>query len=229
MRVGIFILQFQCVFIFYAQQKHKVDTIFIDSVPKKILYDNKIYKLNAGFATLGTGYFTSNTIHRVMKGLSLNFNFHTFRECYIQIGLNRIKGRETIVYPNKKDLVVSYFNFNFSPFVIKSEGLKFVFILNPIGVTYGGGYKDETFYVNGKITTDSSYTIQNNYFGMNYYSSIQGYYKFKYDLGMGCDVYAEYREQSMIVGIKISFYFSAAFKGNQTKPTWYYKKNPTKN
>ncbi|GIV27781.1 MAG: hypothetical protein KatS3mg027_1595 [Bacteroidia bacterium] len=39
-------------------QNIKVDTIYKDSVPIKILYDNKIYKLNAGFFTIGTGSFS---------------------------------------------------------------------------------------------------------------------------------------------------------------------------
>lgn len=211
-------------------QNIKVDTIYKDSVPFKILYDNKIYKLNAGFFTIGTGLFLSNNISYNMKGISLHFNFHIFREVYTQVGLIRIKDNKSFTFPEKKDVTISYFNFLFSPFVIKKENIHFAFIFNSIGVAYGGGYKDETYHYKGGIAQDSTNTIQNNYFGWHFYSSVQCVYKFKYDLGIGADMYAEYfNDQTVIVGIKISLYFSAAFRGNQTKPAWYYKSNPDKN
>ncbi|GAB4207207.1 MAG: hypothetical protein Fur0023_17810 [Bacteroidia bacterium] len=211
-------------------QNIKVDTVYKDSVPIKILYDNKIYKLNAGFFTIGTGLFLSNNISYNMKGISLHFNFHTFKEAYMQVGLIRIKDNKSFTFPERKDINVSYFNFLFSPFVIKTENIRFAFIFNPIGITYGGGYKDETYHYTGIIAQDSTNTIQNNYFGWHLYSSVQGVYKFKYDLGLGVDVYAEYlNDQTIIAGVKLCFYFSAAFKGKQTKPAWYYKKNPDRN
>ncbi|MCX7728842.1 MAG: hypothetical protein N2203_05160, partial [Bacteroidia bacterium] len=145
-------------------------------------------------------------------------------------GFNRIKSYQNFYYPQRKSIQVSYFNFILSPWTIKTESIRFAFIFNPLGITYGGGYKDETYHYKGTLTTDSTNTIQNNYFGMNLYSSIHAYYKFKYDLGIGADVYAEYNtSEFMMAGIKISLYFSAAFRGNQTKPAWYYKRNPDKN
>ncbi len=216
--------------IHLSAQVNKTDTIYKDSVPVKILYDNKIYKLNAGFATVGAGYYLSNNINYLMRGLSLNFNFHTFKEFFVQLGLSRMKYEESFNYPNKKDIVISYFNFHFSPFVAKTENAHFAFVFNPIGITYGGGYKDETSYYKGIVMNDSTSTIQNNYFGLNFYSSVQCIYKIKYDIGLGMDAYAEYNGNNwMIVGLKLNVYFSAAFKGNQSKPAWYYKKNPDKN
>lgn len=210
-----------------SSQQSTVDTIFVDSIPKKILYDKKIYKLNAGFTNISAGYFLSNNINYLMKGVSVSVNFHTFKEYFIQVGLTRIAANEAFYYPQRKDITVRYFTFHLSPIVAKMENLHFAFIFNPIGITYGGGYKDETYHYEGIIAKDSTLTIQNNYFGMNFYSSIQCIYKFKYDVGVGADLYAEYNQNSfMIVGLKLSFYFSAAFKGNQTKPAWYYKKNP---
>jgi hypothetical protein len=232
------LINFFCIFFFFvsgvfkinAQNlKTKVDTIFKDSVPYKILYDNKIYKLNAGFATLDGGFYTSNHIYYWMKGLAINFNFHFYKELYFQIGLTRIKGYKTLEYPEKKDLTISYFNFNLSPITIKTENTHFAFVFTPIGLAYGGGYKDETYHFVGKIATDSTNVIQNNYFGLNYYSALQCIYKFKYDLGIGASVYAEYQSDATILGFKLCLYFSAAFKGNQTKPNWYYKNNPDKN
>lgn len=229
----VIFLVFQILISFeiYSQKNKEVDTVYVDSVPKKILYDNKIYKLNAGFTSIGTGIFISNHLNYIMKGLSVEFNFHFFKECFIQAGLSRILYNEKFYYPTRKDINISYFTFYLSPFVFKWEDIDFAFILTPIGMTYGGGYKDETYYYQGIITKDSTNTIQNNYFGTNFYSSIQCYYKFKYDLGIGGNVYAEFNQMNnfMIVGFKLSFYFSAAFKGNQTKPKWYYKKNPDKN
>ena len=216
-----------CIMNLRAQ---KVDTIYVDSVPQKILYDNKIYKLYAGFFSLSLGYHLSNNIDAQMKGVALDFNFHYFRELYIQVGLNRIRGDGSYQYPVRKDVTVRYFNFHFSPFVIKDEYLKFAFIFVPVGITYGGGYKDEVYHYVGKISNDSTNVIQHNYFGVNFYSSVQCVYKFKYDLGVGIDVYAAYpQNEMMLVGLRLSFYFSAAFRGNQTKPAWYYKKNPDKN
>lgn len=210
-------------------QAQKADTIYVDSIPQKILYDKKIYKLNAGFFTLAGGYYLSNNLSNSINGISLNFNFHIFKECYTQVGLIRLKGEQSFQFPQKKDVIVNYFNFLISPIVFKRETLKFAFIFNPIGITYGGGYKDEIYHYKGSIAQDSTNIVQNNYFGFNLYSSIQCIYKFKYDLGIGASVYAEYFENgSMITGINLCFYFSAAFRGNQTKPTWYYKKNPDK-
>lgn len=221
------IVGIMCVMNGLAQ---KVDTIYADSVPKKILYDNKIYKLNAGFFTLSMGPHISNNIDVGMKGISLNFNFHYFRELYMQVGLNRISGDASYQYPDRKAVTVRYFNFHFSPVVMKSAYLKFAFIFVPVGITYGGGYKDEVYHYIGKLSYDSTNVIPHNYFGVNLYSSVQCVYKFKYDLGVGIDMYAMYQpNEMMIVGLRLSFYFSAAFRGNQTKPAWYYKKNPDKN
>lgn len=210
-------------------QKTKVDTIYIDSIPKKILYDNKIYRLNAGFFTIGTGYFLSNNITNSLKGIHLNFNFHLFKEVFFQIGLIRLKDNVSMQYPEKKDINVSYFNLHISPFVIKTENIRFAFVFNPIGIAYGGGYKDETYHYKGIIAQDSTNTIQHNFFGLNFYSNMQCIYKFKYDLGLGLGTYAEYSlNNTLIAGLSVNLYFSAAFKGNQTKPAWYYKKNPDK-
>lgn len=220
---------FFTISLFKAQQL-SIDTIYVDSIPKKILYDKKIYKLNAGFTTIGAGYFLSNNFNYLMKGVSVNLNIHTFKEYFVQLGFTRINATQSFDYPQKKDVVVQYFTFHLSPLVVKMENLHFAFILNPIGLTYGGGYKDETYHYEGILAKDSTSTIQNNYFGMNLYSSFQCIYKFKYDLGIGTSVYAEYHQNKfIIIGLKLSFYLSAAFKGNQTKPAWYYKKNPDKN
>lgn len=219
-----------CILNFNAQiLKVKVDTIFKDSVPYKILYDNKIYKLNAGFATIDGGFYTSNHIYYWMNGLAISFNFHLYKELYFQVGLTRIRGFDRKEYPERKDITISYFNLNLSPVTIKTENTHFAFVFTPIGIAYGGGYKDETYHFVGKITTDSTNVIQNNYFGLNYYSSIQCIYKLKYDLGIGSSIYTEYQSNATIFGFKLCLYFSAAFKGNQTKPNWYYKKNPDKN
>lgn len=212
-----------------AQKGTKIDTIFVDSIPKKILYDGKVYKLNAGFFTMGTGLFLSNSISEMMKGVSVSFNFHTFRECFIQVGFIKIKDNKSLLYPEKKDITVSYFNFLFSPLVFKTENIHFAFIFNPIGITYGGGYKDEKYYYQSSIAQDSINMVQNNYFGFNLYSSASCIYKFKFDIGIGAELYAEYMNNSNIItGIKLGIYLSAAFRGNQNKPAWYYKKNPDK-
>ncbi len=227
--VSIFFIFSISIFSSLKSQVLKIDTIYIDSVPKKILYDNKIYKLNAGFTNIGVGYYLSNNINYLMKGLSVDLNFHTFKECFIQVGLTRITHREEFFYPQRKDIIVSYFTLHLSPWVIKMDNIHSAFIINPIGIAYGGGYKDEIYHYEGVIAKDSTYTIQNNYFGLNLYSSIQFVYKPKYDLGISTDIYAEYNQNNfMIVGLKLSLYLSAAFKGYQTKPAWYYKKNPDK-
>lgn len=227
-RVILYFFAINHLFLF-SQNKLKVDTIFVDSIPKKILYDNKIYKLNAGFFALNGGYYISNNLTTTMKGINFNFNFHILKEWYAQVGLIRLKDEQSFQFPEKKDVSVSYFNLLFSPFVIKTENIHFAFILNPVGVSYGGGYKDETYHYKGIIAQDSTETIQNNYFGLNFYSTVQCIYKFKYDLGIGLGAYAEFStNNTLIAGLNISLYFSAAFKGYQTKPAWYYKKNPDK-
>ena len=218
-------------FPFIYSQKHtlKIDTIYKDSVPIKILYDNKIYKLNAGFASIGTGFYTSNNIVSVMQSISFNFNFHLWRELYFQIGLNRLKSNASFSYPEKKDINVHYFNFYISPFTIKTENIRYAFVFSPIGIAYGGGYKDETYHLKGALSNDSSVVVQNNYFGVNMYSSISCFFKFKYDIGIGTSVYVEYSQNEILIsGISLSVYFNASFRGYQTKPAWYYKKNPTK-
>lgn len=219
---------------FFSQNQHQnivlVDTIYKDSVPIKILYDNKIYKLNAGFASIGTGYYLANTINASLNAIGITFNFHTFKNLFVQCGFNRIKGDAAFNYPDKKNINVSYFNFILSPVALKTETTHFAFVFVPLGMTYGGGYKDETYHYKGILTTDSTNTVQNNYFGMNAYCAVHCYYKFKYDLGIGADAYAEFNPNNFVmIGLKIGFYFSAAFKGYQTKPAWYYKKNPDKN
>ncbi|HPQ08577.1 MAG TPA: hypothetical protein PK995_05060 [Bacteroidia bacterium] len=214
--------------VFAQKQTNLVDTIYVDSIPKKIIYDKKIYKLNAGFFDVNAGYYFSNIMDNNMNGINAHFNFHTYKDLYMQVGINRIKGFASYYFPERKDVTISYFNLQFSPLVFKTEGLKFAFIFTPIGIAFGGGYKDETYHYEGKISKDSTNIVQNNYFGLNFYSSFQYFYKFKYDLGIGSGIYAEYQYNTMIVGINISLYFSAAFVGNQTKPVWYYKKNPDK-
>ncbi len=93
-RVILYFFAINHLFLF-SQNKLKVDTIFVDSIPKKILYDNKIYKLNAGFFALNGGYYISNNLTTTMKGINFNFNFHILKEWYAQVGLIRLKDEQS--------------------------------------------------------------------------------------------------------------------------------------
>ncbi len=198
-----------------------VDTIYIDSIPKKIIYDKKIYKLNSGFASVGVGGYTSNQLNYLMKGFSLDINIHTFKQYFLQFGFSRIVFDESFNYPDKKSTTIRYFNFHLSPLCVKTENVHFAFVFNPIGIAYGGGYKDDTYYFNGILLQDSTNTIHSNYFAFNYYSSIQAIYKFKYDLGIGAEMYAEYSEHFLLFGLKATFYFCGSYMGKKPGPDWY--------
>jgi len=51
------------------------------------------------------------------------------------------------------------------------------------------------------------------YQGMGIYASGQVIFKFKYDIGVGVEVFGEYSVTQQILGLKFIMFFSSAYKG----------------
>ena len=168
----------------YAQEIHAKDTKEEITIKK----DRFLKKTN--WVTLGFGYGQKlNSSDYSFPG-SLNIYFHV-KNVYFNTGIMR----------TKLDVLLAKYSGDFLTDIHGTVGFRTETRKNSFSYFAGPSY------VHGLLDSATAYK------GIGAYAEIQYIQKIYYDIGLGSSVFVNYNRSFPIVGIRLDFYFSNAFKG----------------
>jgi hypothetical protein len=167
----------------------------INSKPKydkkeEIIFDNKRYRLYNNYLTGGSGYLGSSIRTQVQKTVGVDYNFHIRRQ-YFQAGL--MMSGEEFLSNNNVQLHACY------------------------GIREEKGFTNVCIFAGPSIFTGvegtPGLTAATYYKGLGAYFCFQAILKFKYDIGLGINVFAELSQKQNLGGLKFIFFFSGSYRG----------------
>jgi hypothetical protein len=161
---------------------------------EEILYNGMRFRKYNSYLTFGGSFAYSNVRSYLQKGINVDFQFHLQRQ-YFQVGF-LMSGNEFLSNNNIQGHVC---------YGLRRERNKTNF-----AVFLGPSY---SYFVTGKNDSTGKNTIAviNNVLGG--YLCLQGIYKFKYDVGIGLELFADISPLQTMLGGRLVIYFSGAYRG----------------
>jgi hypothetical protein len=157
---------------------------------EEILFDNKRYRKYNNYLTGGAGYAGSTLRTQVQKVVGADFHFH-IRKQYFMAGL--LMSGEEFLSNNNVQFHACY------------------------GIREEKNLSNITIFAGPSVFTGVEGTpgisAPTYYQGIGAYFCFEGIIKFKYDIGLGVDVFAELSPKQNLGGLKFIFFFSSAYRG----------------
>jgi len=172
-----------------------------DFEPKQeIIFDGKRYRVWHNYITGGTlpGGSLNNIIPTSQTCTGLDFNFHIKKE-YFQFGA--LLSGNVFGDWNNSGIHLCWGK--------KIEKERYLF------AAYGGA-DYSLFYPWAKDSLPGRF-ISPAISQIGAYVTIQNFWKFKYDVGIGCNIFASYNQKQYLIGVRIELLFSSAFRGDKNK------------
>jgi hypothetical protein len=165
---------------------------------EEVVYDGKRFRVWNNYITLGgmPGASINSNIPTSQFAGALDFNYH-IQTNYFQTGI-LMSGNEFGNYNNTQ------FHMCWGKRIEKNRYHFAAFG----GIDYSLFYWWEKDSVPARFVTPAKTAI-------GAYAVIQNYWKFKYDVGIGCSVFASYNTYRYLVGARIELYFSTAYRGEK--------------
>jgi hypothetical protein len=171
---------------FIKEEKPKYDR------KEEVIYDNKRYRINNNYLTLGGGFLNSNLREQSQKTVGIDFQFHIKRQ-HFQAGV-MMSGPNF----NDNNNVQGHFGYGYRRETKTSNLAVFA------GPTY----------FTGVLTISDSLGIRPEFYeGWGGYVCAQGIAKLTYDFGIGAELFAEFSKKQTMFGFKIIAFFSGAYRG----------------
>lgn len=187
---NIFIVIF-CIFfgkIVFAQ----ADSVKFN--PKEeIAYDGKRYRVHNSWLSVGAGANYNTKWPKDEKTIGADFTFF-IKNNHFRIGA-MMSGREYTA-PNNYSFHLCYTlrketeNYNLSA----SLGPSSSFFRRPLSDT-------------------ANYNLATVYNELGVHACLEAVYKFKYDIGIGGQLFCDYNQVQMVYGVRVIMYFSGAYRG----------------
>lgn len=180
-----------CVFLAglcFAQ----TDTVQYD--PKKeIAYDGKRYRVYNNWLSVGAGAGYNTKWPKDEKNLGADFSFHV-KEHYLRLG-GFLSGADYTAANN--------YSFHFC-YVFRKEGEKY---------NLSAAIGPSTSNFRRPLSDSSNYNLATVYNKVGGFAALEAVYKFKYDVGIGGQIFCDYNEVQMVYGVRLIVYFSGAYRG----------------
>ena len=177
----------------------KKDTVLFN--PKKeITYDGKRYRVYNNWLSVGVGQGFNQHWYKDEKdekNAGIDYSFY-IKKYYFRVG-GFMSGRD-LSHVN---------NYSFHGGIgLRKEELKYnlSMFLGPSTSYFRRPLSDSTQF--GLQTVLS--TVYNR---VGAYACVEAVYKFKYDLGLGGQIFCDYNEVQIVYGVRIVAYFSSAYRG----------------
>ena len=178
------------LFLLLGFVQAKAQEIHAKNTKEEITIKKDRFLKKTNWLTLGIGYGQKlNSNDYAIPG-SLNVYFH-LKNVYFNAGVMR----------SKLDVLVARYSGNYLTDLHGTVGFRTESRKNSFSYFAGPSY------VFGLL--DSS----NSYKGIGAYAEVQYIQKVYYDIGVGSSVFVNYNRYYPIVGIRLDFYFSNAFRG----------------
>ena len=172
---------------------------------EEFVYDNKIYKPNCSWLTLGVG--SSYDFNQKQFEQSINFDLHVrIKKMFVSAGYH--SSSDAFFHSGTVQQVHSIQALNDIHLCV---GLKKEKFKSNISLFAGPSYVYGTTYdCTDSLNVDWYRPFKNP----GIYASLQYTYKIFYDLGVGASLYTSINKHYSVVGVQLHLYFSNALKGN---------------
>jgi hypothetical protein len=175
----------------------KKDSVKVYNPKEEIAYDGKRYRVYNNWLTFGAGAGYNTKWPKDQKNVAVDLSFH-LKQYYFRAG--------AFMSGNDFTAANSY-NFHLGVGVRKEETkYNLSAFVGPSYSYFKRPLSDSTEFGLSSILN----TVYNR---LGAYACIEAIYKFKYDLGIGGQIYCDYNEVQMLYGVRLVAYFSGAFRG----------------
>lgn len=162
---------------------------------EEIISYGKRYRIHNNYLTAGPGFLSSSLRQPIQKALGIDFQFHIKRQ-HFQIG--GFMSGEDFGSNNNLQAHIGY--------GIRKENKNYnlAFFAGPSYITGVLTVVDTSIYGGIRPVFYSPFGI---------YACVQCVLKFKYDIGFGGELFAEYSDKQQLFGFKLIAFFSSAYVG----------------
>jgi hypothetical protein len=157
--------------------------------------NGNIYKIHSGYMNFGFGaaYLISQNIGTVCGGVGYNFRF---KDRYYKIGYERT---DNISFFGTSNTYLNDFHI--------AAGKRFPSKRFNLSYFYGGSFYN--FH-------DNANPVKQVNRGLGLYGEASAFFKPVYDIGLGLTGFANMNIHAPVVGLRLDFYFSGAYKGKKS-------------
>lgn len=193
---SVFILVFCIIFggKYFAQKDstivQKKDTF---NRKKEVVYDGKRYRVYNSWLSIAFGANYNTRWPKDEKTSAVDFSFHV-KQHYFRIG-GFLSGRDYTAANN--------YSFHLGYGLRKEE--------NKYNLSAFIG--PSLSYFRRPLSDSSNYNLATVYNAVGGYAVIEAVYKFKYDVGLGGQIFCDYNQTQMVYGVRLLIYFSGAYRG----------------
>lgn len=195
----LFILVF-CIFFgesYFAQKDtttlaSKKDTVVFNR-KKEIVFDGKRYRVYNNWLSVAAGANYNTKWPKDEKNVGVDFSFHA-KEHYFRAG-GFLSGTDFTAANN--------YSFHLG-YGLRKEGNRY-----NLSAFIGPSIS----YLRRPLSDSTNYNLGTVYNQVGGYAVIEAVYKFKYDVGIGGQLFCDYNQIQMIYGARILLYFSSAYRG----------------
>ncbi len=195
----LFILAF-CIFFgesYFAQKDTlapapKKDTTVFDR-KKEIVFDGKRYRVYNSWLSVGAGANYNSKWPKDEKNTAVDFSFHA-KGHYFRAG-GFLSGTDYTAANN--------YSFHLGYGLRKEE--------NRYNLSAFIG--PSLSYFRRPLSDSTDFNLGTVYNEVGGYAVIEAVYKFKYDVGIGGQIFCDYNRVQMVYGVRLILYFSGAYRG----------------
>lgn len=164
---------------------------------KEIIFDGKRYRVYNNWLSVGAGGNYNTKWPKDEKNIGVDFSFH-IKDQYFRTGAF-LSGTDYTAGNN--------YSFHFC-YGLRKEAIKYNLsaFIGPSVSYFRRPLSDSTEFGLQPILT----TVYNRVGG---YAAIEAVYKFKYDVGLGGQIFCDINQVQMVYGVRFIVYFSGAYRG----------------
>lgn len=160
---------------------------------KEIIYDGKRYRVYNSWLSVGVGVNYNTKWPKDEKNSAVDFSFNA-KQHYFRLG-GFMSGMDFTAANNYSFHACYGFRkekekYNLSAFIGPS-----------------------TSYFRRPLSDSTNYNLAQVYNAAGGFAAVEAIYKFKYDVGLGAQVFCDYNQVQMVYGARLIVYFSGAYRG----------------
>ncbi|MFI5141023.1 MAG: hypothetical protein ACHQII_01595, partial [Bacteroidia bacterium] len=178
----------------FKKENKELIKLYKDTFDRKteIVLQNKRYRIYNNYLSAGVGKCYNSGWQEVDLCTSFDFNFHAHKK-YFQIGGNLVG---PALWNNNCIQLHAGWGYRLER-------------CNYQLAAYGGISFSDGYYL--QINNIDTFKVRLNTVGV--YAALQAFYKIKFDYGIGLSTFFDVNTKQTLVGIKLEFFFSGAYKG----------------
>lgn len=160
---------------------------------EEIAYDGKRYRVHNSWLSVGAGANYNSKWPKDEKNIGADFTFFIKKQHF---GLGAFMSGTNFTSPNNYSFHVCY--------TLRKEKEKY---------NLSASIGPSSSYFRRPLSDSTNYNLATVYNQLGGYACIEAVYKFKYDVGIGGQIFCDYNQVQMVYGVRLIAYFSGAYRG----------------